>query len=175
MANAVFRFTPETHSLRAVISRADILVPNGVASDASGRYLYITDTAAPFTAAGPGVATFGAGAKGSGSSAVYRYELDADCNPGNKQMFAMIRSGIADGIHVDDFGRVWTGESAGIVVRNSRGKVLGVFNSQFLLDEDEAPVANFALAGDKLVVLAFNRVLIVQLGQNVTTPARYHT
>lgn len=175
MPNAVYRFTPEKQSLQAVISRADVLVPNGVASDASGKYLYITDTAAAVTPAGPGVATFGAGDKSSGSSAIYRYELDADCNPGNRQLFALIRSGIADGIHVDDFGRVWTGESSGIVVRSSRGKVLGVFNSNYLLNESEAPVANFALAGDKLIVLAFDRVLVVQLGQNVTTPARFST
>lgn len=25
-------------------------------------------------------------------------------------MFAQVRQGIADGIHVDDFGNVWTGE-----------------------------------------------------------------
>lgn len=133
----------------------------------SGRFLFVTDTAA--------TSYFGPGANSSGSAAIFRFELDADCNPGNKQLFALTRSGIPDGIHVDDFGRVWTAESNGIVVRNSRGRELGVFNAAYFLNEETTPIANFALAGDKLVVLAVNRIFVVQLGQNVTTPARYHT
>ena len=163
LPNAVFRFTPATKSLQAVISRADVLAPNGIRSDPNGRYLYVTDTA-PTALVGPG-------SNSSGSTAIYRFTLDADCNPTNKQLFAMPRSGIADGIHVDDYGRVWTAEYNGIVVRNARGKELGVFNAEQLVDPANSPIANFALAGDKLVVLSGDRIFVVQLGQNITTPA----
>ena len=89
----------------------------------------------------------------------------------NKQLFATVRSGLADGIHVDNYGRVWTAEYNGIVIRNSRGKELGVFNAEQLVDSANFPIANFALAGDKLVVLSGDRIYVVQLGQNVTTLA----
>ncbi len=82
----------------------------------------------------------------------------------------MPRSGNADGIHVDDYGRVWTAERDGIVVRGPRGKELGVFNAEVLVDE-KVPIANFALAGDKLVILAIDRIWVVGLGQNVTEKA----
>ena len=83
----------------------------------------------------------------------------------------MPRTGYADGIKVDDLGRVWTAEGSGVVVRNARGKELGVFNGEQLIDDSEAPISNFGLAGDKLVILAGNQVSVIQLGQNVTTPA----
>jgi gluconolactonase len=159
LPNAVFRFTPHSKSLRAVISRNDVLAPNGISRDPSSRYLYVTDVSATRVA--------GAGALNSASVAIYRFTLDEACNPTNKVMFAMPRSGLADGIHVDDFGRVWTAEYNGIVVRGKDGRELGVFNSEWLNDQ-QIPIANFALAGDKLVVGAYDRFWVVQLGQNVT-------
>lgn len=162
LPNAVFRFNPTSKSLQAVISRNDILAPNGISMDPSSRYLYVTDVA--------DTAIAGAGASKSGSVAIYRFTLDALCNPTNKIMFAMPRSGFADGIHVDDYGLVWTAEYNGIVVRNPKGQELGVFNGEWL-NNQKIPIANFALAGDKLVVLAYDRIWVVQLGQNVTTPA----
>jgi gluconolactonase len=163
LPNAVYRYTPSTHSLQAAISRGDVLVPNGVRADPTGRYLYITDVSA--------TALAGAGAKSSGSVAVYRFDLDSDCNPVNKRLFAAPRSGIADGIQIDDFGQVWTAEYNGIVVRNERGKELGVFNAEVLVDTASYPISMFSLAGDKLVVEAGDKLVVVQLAVNVTTPA----
>ena len=165
LPNAVYRFTPSTKSLQAVIPRADILAPNGINVDADGKYLYVTDSAL--------TSLTGPGADRGGSPAIFRFELDANCNPTNKQMFAMPRSGIADGLRIDDFGRVWTAEFNGIVVRNAQGKELGVFNAEALVKpfSYKNPISNFALAGDKLVILAIDRVYVVQLAQNVTTPA----
>jgi gluconolactonase len=114
LPNAVYRFTPSTKSLQAVISRGDVLAPNGINVDASGKYLYVTDSAL--------TALTGPGADRGGSTAVFRFELDVDCNPTNKQLFAMPRSGFADGMHIDNVGRVWTAEFNGIVVRNPQGK-----------------------------------------------------
>jgi gluconolactonase len=163
LPNAVWRFSPQTRSLQGVIPRADILKPNGVISDASGSHLFVTDASVPFNVGG--------GSNSSGSGAIYRYDLDPYCNPVNKLLFAIVRS-YADGLHVDDYGRVWSGEYDGIVVRNSRGKVIGVFNAE-TLDDSEAPMANFALAGNKLIILGVTRMYVLQLAQTVVNPTRY--
>jgi gluconolactonase len=165
LPNAVYRWTPSNKFVKAVIPRNEILAPNGIRVSPDGKFLYVTD-AAMTTLSGPGVGTLG-----DGSPAVFSYELDENCDPVNKKLFALVRSRVADGIHVDNQGRVWTAEGNGIVVRNQSGRELGVFNGPWFSDGDE-PMANFALAGDKLVVLALNRVFIIQLGQTVSTPAR---
>ena len=160
--DGVYRYSPRSQSVQGVISRADIVSPNGVRSDATGRYLYVTGTAAPFPTLANQSSPFL-------SSVIYRYSLDEDCFPITKRLLATVRS-YADGLHIDDYGRIWTGEWDGITVRRPDGKVLGVFNSEALVvGEGLPPMANFALAGDKLVVLALDRVYVVQLGQNVTS------
>ena len=145
-----------------MISRDDVLVPNCIAMDPSCRYLYVTDVSTP-SLAGPG-------ADRSGSIAIYRFTLDAQCHPTNQIMFAMPRSDIADGIHVDDSERLWTAGYSGIVMREPDGMELGVFNCEFLNDQP-IPIANCVLAGDELLMLACSRIWVVQLGQNVTTVA----
>jgi gluconolactonase len=127
----------------------------------------VTDTT-PTDIIGPGP-----GESRPGSTVIYRFKLDADCNPTNKIMFAMPRSGTSDGLHVDNDGRLWSAEYNSIVVRSSRGKGLSVFNVEQLVKdwEHSNPIVNFALAGDKLVVLAGRTVWLVHLGMNVTTPA----
>ena len=75
-------------------------------------------------------------------------------------------------MHVDDAGRVYTGEFEGVVVRNSAGKTIGVFNSQYFQADktvDALPIANFALAGDTLVFLSTTRLWTIKLGQPVVT------
>lgn len=44
LPNAVWRFTPETHSLTPVIPRADVFSPNGVAVNRDFTQLYVTDS-----------------------------------------------------------------------------------------------------------------------------------
>jgi gluconolactonase len=68
--------------------------------------------------------------------------------PVNRRMIGLARSGVLDGIHIDDAGRIWTAEYEGVVVRSARGKVLGLFNSQAFGINATIHVANFALAGD---------------------------
>lgn len=162
--DGVYRYSPSSQSVQGVISRADIVSPNGVRSDATGRYLYVTGTAAPFT-------TTAARTNPFPSNVIYRYTLDEECFPVNKRLLATVRS-YADGLHIDDYGRIWTGEWEGITVRRPDGKVLGVFNAEALVVGNALPpIANFALAGDKLVILALDRVYVLQLGQNVTSAA----
>ena len=175
-----------------MIARADVLIPNGVAVSQDFSHLYITDDV-PTT-------LFGAGDKSSGSPAIYRFDLDGDfmvsrdpagyrnrtgpalcmqanlcVQPTQKRLISFVREGIADGIKVDDRGRIWTGEGQGIVVRNPQGKTLGIINSSFFLDADEElAFANFALAGDMLVVEAINSIYLVSLTETVVSPTRFH-
>lgn len=91
-------------------------------------------------------------------------------------MFGFTRQGVSDGIKVDDKGRVWTAEYEGIVVRNSFGKVIGVFNKEVILGSPTPKVemANFAIAGDTLVLLAVDKVYTVKLAEEVISPSRYY-
>ena len=161
--DGVYRYSPLSQSVQGVISRADIVSPNGVRSDTTERDLHVTGTAALFPTIAGQANTFL-------SNVIYRYTLD-DCFPFNLRMIATVRS-YADGPQIDDYGRIWTGEGEGITGRRADGKVLGVSNSEVLLvGNGLRPMANFALAGDKLVILALDRVYVLQLGQNVTSKA----
>ena len=167
MPDAVWRFDPQLNDLQAVISRADILVPNGVASNANGSKLYLTDTPLDFTTKG-----YGQGGQTSGSPAIFVYDVDAELRPVNKRLFGIARSGFPDGIHVDDSGRVWTGEGEGVVIRNEMGTVLGIVNTEAI---GEPKDTNLALAGDTLVIGGFTKLWTVKLAQSVISPARFHT
>lgn len=169
LPNAFYRFTPSTNTLAAVIPRGDILNPNGVALSKDFSYLYTTD----YTL----TELFGAGNQSSGSSAIYRYDLGPDCWPTNKRMITAVPSGGADGIKVDDAGRIWTAEGMGIVVRNEAGKVLGVFTNEYFLGTDAPPLklAQLALAGDKLVILALDKIFVVPLSETVMSATRFDT
>jgi len=170
LTDAVWRYDPQEQSLVPVISRADIVVPNGITVNANQTKLYVTDT----TPISP--ADAGAGAnRTAGSNAIYSFDLDEDLFPINKRLLGIARTGIPDGLHVDDYGRIWTGESEGIVVRNPRGKVIGLFNAETILDDQSIPIANFALAGDVLVLLASKRLWTLKLAQNLVSPDRYWT
>jgi gluconolactonase len=175
LVDAVWRFDPTSQSLVPVISRADILVPNGIATNKEQDKLFVTDT----TPIGYGTDMLPPGALNSGSNAIYKFDLVADENgvpwPVNKRLFGITRTGISDGIKVDDQGRVWTGEAEGIVVRDLSGKVLGLFNAETLLVDKGAggPIENFALAGDRLVIEANERLWILKLAEIVMTAGRF--
>lgn len=102
LPDAVYRFSPQTQSLQGVISRADIVAPNGVRSDATGRYLYVTGEASPFNISGSPANSFG-------SAVIYPFELDTDCLPISKRLLATVHS-YANGIHIEDYERGWKGE-----------------------------------------------------------------
>jgi len=136
----------------------------GVRVSPDQRTLYVTSSVT--TAQGnadPGLV--------SNSPAIYSFDLDHRLRPTNRQVFGLVRDGIADGIHVDDAGRVWTGESGGITVRRDDGKVLGEFNRNFFVSANNAtlPPANFALAGDTLVFTAVTKLWTIKLGATLVT------
>ncbi|KAH0829725.1 putative calcium-dependent phosphotriesterase protein [Fonsecaea pedrosoi] len=164
--NSYWKFTPRTQTLRAVLDRADILFPNGVAFDKDFTTLYASETA--YTA------TIGPSNSSTGFPGIYKYRLGDGCTPQDKELFAMARGGAPDGIKVDDRGRVWTIEAEGLVVRNPQGKVIGIFNRWFFLDGEPAELSmgNFALAHDKVVLLAFSKIWVVQLSEVVFSADR---
>jgi gluconolactonase len=174
--DATWRYDPVENTLIPVIDRTDILVPNGIRVNKNSTKLYITDTPDPLIY-GAGIVQTSSGQQiftGSSSSAIYVFDLDNDGIPSNKRLFGIAERGIADGIHLDDAGRVWTGEADGIVVRSPTGKVLGMVNALAIegagvVDSDKSPLQNFALAGDLLVVLAFSKIYTVKLSSQIVT------
>ena len=164
LTNAVWRWDTQNMILQPVIDAGDVPSPNGVRSTLDGKTLYVTNFGGQQITGRGDIANFS-------SPAVYKYDIDAEGYPVNKRTFSYTRQGGADGIHVDDAGRVWTGEGEGIVVRSPAGKVLGVFNVQFFNPEHplELPMANCGLAGDEVVILGTNYLWRVKLAQTVAT------
>lgn len=175
----VWRYTSSDATLKPVIGPLEIQVPNGIAVDRTNSLLYVTDGPASSVFESPPNHTL------PSFAGIYKFDLGGEdgCTPVNKRLFAFARQGFANGIKVDDRGRVWTAEYEGIVVRNgTSGKVLGVFNAQDIVINnsenpvnvrDVAPIANFALAGDELVILAFNRIFGVKLAETVMSAVRF--
>jgi gluconolactonase len=165
LANAVWRWDPQEKVLLPMISRTDIALPDGIRVSPDQKSLYVTDFAGPRWTSILGVSAE------IGSPAIYKYDLDTEMRPVNRRLFGYPRMGGADGIHVDDKGRVWTAEGDGIVVRRVDGKVLGVFNSMYFGASRPSliPIANFALAGDVLVVLGVDRIFSVKLAEVVVS------
>ena len=165
----VYRWDPQNSILLPAIGRNDVN-PNGVRVSPDMRTLYVTDNSATFNTPGPYSPQSGPSDTFWLGPYIYAYDLDQNMFPVNRRVFGMARQGIADGIHCDDAGRVYTGEYEGVVVRNSAGKTIGVFNSQFFQADkraDALAIANFALAGDTLVFLSTTRLWTVKLGQTV--------
>ena len=161
--NAVWRFDPLRKSLRAVISRADCAIPNGVRVNADATKLYVTDSS---------YSGFSGTANSSfGSGAVYEFALNDHALPVQKSLFALTRQGLADGIKLDDAGNVWVAAYDGYSVYAPDGKLLGVINANpLLLPGAGFPTQNFALAGDVLVVFAQTRLWTYKLAKQVVSP-----
>lgn len=133
------------------------------------RTLYMTDSSPTYSvsssATGSGVATFWL------SHYVCAYGLDEHTMPINRRVFGRMREYIAEGMHVDDKGRAWTADGEGMVIRSPAGKVVSAVNRQYLFADTEAdanPMANFALADDKLIILPTTRLYVVQLAEEVS-------
>lgn len=58
--------------------------------------------------------------------------------------------------YADDYGRVWSGEYDDIVAQNSRNRSVSKM-PRLQVGNADAYIADFVLAGDKLVVLAVGR------------------
>jgi gluconolactonase len=103
-----------------------------------------------------------------GTSGIFEFDIDSRGFPINKRLFGVARFGAPDGLHTDDYGRVWTGESDGIVVRNKNGQIIGIFNQLTLKDQKIAgAIAQLSLAEDTLIIFAQTRLWRIQLAQTV--------
>ena len=175
----VWRYTPSDRSLKPVIGPLEIQGPNGIAVDRRNLLLYVTDGPASAVFESPPNHTF------PSFAGIYQFDLGGEdgCTPMNRRLFAFARQGFANGIKIDDYGRLWTAEYEGVVVRDgASGKVLGLFNAQDIIlhnkentvdVRDVAPIANFALVGDQLLMLAFNRIFGVKLAEEAMTVERF--
>ncbi|KAL6251308.1 hypothetical protein RBB50_001516 [Rhinocladiella similis] len=160
LPNAIWRFDPTYNSLQPVISRAEINSPNGIAVSPDGKKLYVTDSpVSNLQGHGPGNTT--------GSAAVVVWDLDETITPVNQRLFSIARTGVPDGIKVDSKGRVWTAETEGIVCRDANGRVLGLINAK-TLDKTDVPIANFALAGNKVIILAIDQIWEVTVKEELS-------
>lgn len=170
--DATWRWDPKEETLLPVIDRTDILIPNGIRVNKDSTKLYVTDTPSTpvpgsgFVQTSPSTAQY----YGSDTSAIYEFDLSPDGFPYNKRLFGITQRGISDGLHLDDDGRIWTAEADGIVVRSSSGKVLGMINAlaiegRKVADSNRRPLQNFALAGDRIIVLAYTQIYQVRLSR----------
>lgn len=113
LPNQVYRHDPATNATRAVAD--GFRQPNGLAFNAAGTVLYVTDASADAATDPAGAATI--------------YAFDVVRSPGtfltNRRVFAFSPAGIPDGIKVDTKGNVWSGTGAGVVVWDQAGTLLG--------------------------------------------------
>lgn len=168
--NAVWRLDLDSGFLVNVISALDVPIPNGIQLDNKCKKLYVCDWSGAET-----------NLKGNSTASlnIYVFDLDQYGTPMNKRVFATSTSSLLppDGIKIDDEGRVWTGEGGGIFVRSKRGNILGFINPIHLFQPPNANVskpaiANFALAGDEIVIGAEDRVYRVKLSRQIVNPDR---
>lgn len=166
--------------LTQVLNKADVLVPNGIRSNKDGSRLCVTDTsgiarasviaAGPDSVGSPAILCYDIGAcllASHGRSCTYDQDIDDSGFPVNKRIIGYSRlewpvsvalasypstssRWMQDGIHIDDYGRIWTGEGEGIVVRSSEGQVLGIMNRSYFCGGENFP-ANFGLIGSRVI------------------------
>lgn len=130
--------------------------PNGLAFDAAGSVLYVTDGAAD------------AADNPQGAATIYAFDVLAapaaeEAGGGvflaNKRLFAYAAVGIPDGVKVDAAGNVWAGTGAGVVVWSAAGVLLGEIRV-------EGGAANLGFGRSEKTVFVLGEKLLwrVQLG-----------
>jgi gluconolactonase len=164
---AVWRFDLQEKVLTPVISANEIFAPNGIRVSPDGRTLYVTNTA---------TTNFESQASNSTiQNSIMEYDLNDQGKPVNGRLFALVRTGIANGLHIDNQGRVWTCEDDGINVRTPGGRLLGVFNYYPFKPTSQPRIGNFALAGNRLVIGAVGYALVYELNETLVTPGNILT
>lgn len=142
LPNQVYRYDPATNATRAVADGFE--QPNGLAFDANGTVLYVTDATAD-TEKDP-----------SGPATIYAFDVVRNA-PGtfltNRRVFAFSPLGIPDGIKVDAKGNVWSGTGAGVVVWDRAGTMLGQITVS-------GGVANFGFGANESTVFVLGEKLL---------------
>ena len=109
--NYVFRIDPADGSVAAMI--LDIEEPNGLAFSPDESVLYVTDTSAALRR------------DGSGHHHIVAYDVASDLRCSFLRIFAVIEPGLADGIRVDEQGRVWSSSADSVQIFAPDGAPLG--------------------------------------------------
>ncbi|KAG6884663.1 hypothetical protein C0993_009187 [Termitomyces sp. T159_Od127] len=154
LPNQVYRFDPETGSVRAVAT--DFNRCNGIAFTADGETAYVTDTGAL------------GGLQGENQTeptTIYAFDVDSRTHAfKNRRVFAYVDAGIPDGIQVDTEGNVYSGCGDGVQVWNNEGTLLGKF---FL----GSTSANMVFATDgRLVILAETKIFVADIAAKGIPP-----
>ncbi|KAL6302943.1 calcium-dependent phosphotriesterase [Sparassis latifolia] len=147
MPNHVYRFNPNTGSVRVVADGFDR--PNGLAFSADGSKAYIADSGAARGFLGPNQTE---------PATVYVFDVERGIERfHNRRVFAYVDTGVPDGVQVDKSRNVYAACSDGVHVWNEEGMLLGKF---FL----GTASANIAFAGKgRLVILAETEIFLAQI------------
>ena len=109
--NFVFRVDPADGTVHAMIQ--DIEEPNGLAFSPDESVLYVTDTSVALRT------------DGSGNHHIVAYDVATDFTCTARGVFTVIEPGVADGIRVDEQGRVWSSSADSVQIFASDGVLLG--------------------------------------------------
>ncbi|KAJ3505757.1 hypothetical protein NLJ89_g7250 [Agrocybe chaxingu] len=147
MPNQVYRFDPQTATLRVIATDFDR--PNGIAFTPNGKIAYIADT---------GAAGGFLGNNQTEPATIYAFDVEPHTQTFlNRRVFAYVDAGVPDGVQVDAKGNVYSGCGDGVHVWSPQGTLLGKF---FL----GTTSANMVFAGDgRLVILAETSVFVAKI------------
>ncbi|KAL0581463.1 hypothetical protein V5O48_000617 [Marasmius crinis-equi] len=147
MPNQVYRFDPQTGSVRVVADGFDKC--NGIAFTQDGNTAYISDT---------GVVSGRFGNNQTEPATIYAFDVDPQTHAfKNRRVFAYVDAGIPDGVQVDTDGNVYSGTADGVQVWNPSGDLIGKF---FI----GTTSANMVFAGDgRLVILGETAVYLAKI------------
>lgn len=109
--NYVFRIDPVDGRVDAMIR--DVEEPNGLAFSPDESVLYVTDTSAALRT------------DGTGNHHIVAYDVAADFSCSAPRVFAVVEPGLADGIRVDEQGRVWSSSADSVQIFGPDGAELG--------------------------------------------------
>jgi gluconolactonase len=107
----VFRVDPVSGAVDAVIT--DIEEPNGLAFSPDESVLYVTDTSRALRR------------DGTGNHHIVAYQVSAEFVCSSPRVFAVIEPGVADGIRVDEQGRVWSSSADSVQIFAPDGERIG--------------------------------------------------
>lgn len=112
LANGVWRWNMNTGNMKMVAGAASGMLfnPNGVALDAAGDTLYVTNRGQT-------------SADADGARTIYAWEVTSS-GIRNGEVFAYVDAGFPDGIKLDEDGRVYAGVTGGVNVFSAEGTLL---------------------------------------------------
>ncbi|KAI0339206.1 D-lactonohydrolase-like protein [Trametopsis cervina] len=157
MPSQVYRFDPDTGSIRVVADGFD--KPNGIAFTKDGKTAYIADT---------GSSGGFLGNNQTEPATIYAFDVDPKTQAFlNRRVFAYVDTGVADGVQLDTKGNVYAGCGDGAHVWSPEGVLLG----KFFIGNTSANLI-FANKG-QLVIMGETQIILAEIaaeGFNLAFP-----